>query len=90
MWIELHDPSDKVLKNGYAPISFSVPSGTQYVIYASNWQNIVFNHWDNGNTNPYRTIIPTHSMTLTVYYSTVSATPSKTTHGDHEKHHNKE
>jgi hypothetical protein len=88
IWIELHNPSDQVLKNGYAPISFSVSSGNQYVIHVSSWHNIAFNHWDNGSTDSHRTITLTHSVTLTAYYSTGSTTQSKTTHGDHEKHNN--
>ncbi|HEV2192763.1 MAG TPA: hypothetical protein VGR54_03985 [Nitrosopumilaceae archaeon] len=88
IWIELHNPNGKVLKSGYTPRSFSISSGNQYVIYVSNWQNLVFNHWDNGSTDPFRTITPTHSVTLTAYYSTDSTTSSKTTRDDHEKHHN--
>jgi hypothetical protein len=79
MWVELHAPDGKFLKGGYTPTSFSVTSGTQYVVYASNYENIVFDHWDDGTTNPYRTITPTQSVTLTVYYSVA-------THGHHGNH----
>jgi Fibronectin type III domain len=76
MWTELHDSTGKTLKTGYTPISFTVTSGTLYVVYVSNWQNIVFNHWDDGSTNPQRNVTPIQSTTLTAYYSTGStATP---------------
>jgi hypothetical protein len=88
MWIELHNPDGKVLKTGYTPRSFSISSGNQYVIHVSNWQNLVFDHWDNGSTDLYRTITPTHNVTLTAYYSTDSTAPSKTPHDDHNKHNN--
>ena len=74
IWTELHDSTGKTLKTGYTPISFTVTTGTQYIVYVSNWQNIVFNHWDDGSTNPQRTVTPTQSTTLTAYYSTGSST----------------
>ena len=82
MWTELHDSSGKTLKTGYTPISFSVTSGTQYIVYVSNWQNIVFSHWEDGSTNPQRTVVPIQSTTLTAYYSTGStATPPQSPTG---------
>src|SRR3989475_4484326 len=82
MWTELHDSSGKTLKTGYTPISFSVTSGTQYIVYVSNWQNIVFSHWEDGSTNPQRTVVPIQSTTLTAYYYTGStATPPQSPTG---------
>ncbi|VVC06346.1 Uncharacterised protein [uncultured archaeon] len=82
MWIELHSPSGKLLKTGYTPILIQISSGNQYIIYASNWRNTnVFNHWDDGSTNPYKTITPTQSVTLTAYYSI----STDSTHGEHGK-----
>ena len=74
MWDELHSSSGSTLATGYTTNTYSVTSGTQYTVYISNWQNIVFDHWDDGSTNPYRTITPTQSVTLTAYFSTGSTT----------------
>ncbi len=80
IWNELHSPDGTTIAIGYSPNSYSVTPGNQYGVYVSNWHNTVFNHWDNGSTNPDRIITPTQNTTLTAYYST------STTHGDHEKH----
>src|SRR3989441_7044191 len=73
-WVQLNDSSGKTIATGFTPATFSVTSGTQYTVFAANFQNIVFNHWNDGNTNPSRVITPTQSTTLTAYYSTSSTT----------------
>ncbi|HEX5456881.1 MAG TPA: fibronectin type III domain-containing protein [Candidatus Nitrosotalea sp.] len=72
IWNELHSPSGSTLAKGYTTNTYQVTTGKQYVVYMSNYQNIVFDHWDDGSTNPYRTITPTQSVTLTAYYTTGS------------------
>src|SRR3989475_703269 len=69
MWVTLHDSSGTRIAKGFTPTTFSVTSGAQYTVHAANWKNIVFNHWDDGSTNPSRTITPTQSITLVAYYS---------------------
>src|SRR3989442_9914263 len=73
-WVQLNDSSGKTIATGFTPATFSVTSGTQYTVFAANFQNTVFNHWSDGNTNPSRAITPTQSTTLTAYYSTSSTT----------------
>src|SRR3989441_1123722 len=73
-WVQLNDSSGKTIATGFTPATFSVTSGTQYTVFAANFQNVVFNHWSDGNTNPSRAITPTQSTTLTAYYSTSSTT----------------
>src|SRR5947209_201181 len=83
-WVQLNDSSGKTIATGFTPATFSVTSGTQYTVFAANFQNTVFNHWSDGNTNPSRAITPTQSTTLTAYYSTSSTTtppPSPTPPG---------
>jgi len=53
----------------YTPVTFSVTSGAQYTVHAANWQNIVFNHWDDESINPSRTVTPAQSTTLVEYYT---------------------
>ena len=70
MWVELHSASGATIATGYTPKTFYVSSGVTYAVYVSDWGTTVFNHWDNGSTNPERTITPTTNSTLTAYYST--------------------
>src|SRR3989441_1236802 len=73
-WVQLNDSSGNTIATGFTPATFSVTSGSQYTVFAANFQNTVFNHWSDGNTNPSRAITPTQSTTLTAYYSTSSTT----------------
>ena len=81
MWVELNDSSGSRIASGFTPTTFSVTSGAQYTVHAANWQNIVFNHWNDGNTSPARIIVPTQTATLTAYYtgSTTTSPPSSPT-----------
>lgn len=72
IWDELHSSTGSMIGHGYTTNTYSITTGKQYVVYVSNWQNIVFDHWDDGSTNPYRAITPTQSVTLTAYFSTGS------------------
>ncbi|TLX92779.1 MAG: hypothetical protein E6K93_04050, partial [Thaumarchaeota archaeon] len=73
-WVQLNDSSGNTIATGFTPATFSVTSGSQYTVFVANFQNTVFNHWSDGNTNPSRAITPTQSTTLTAYYSTSSTT----------------
>src|SRR5574337_1851203 len=68
MYIELQDLNGNDIASGYTPISFSTNSGQQYIVHANNYQSLVFSHWDDGTTNPARSITPTHNLALTAYY----------------------
>ncbi|CUR52255.1 putative spherulin 4 [Nitrosotalea devaniterrae] len=57
------------LQSGYTTMTFSVTPGTQYTVTVANYQNYVFDHWSDGNTNPHRTITPTQAATLVAYYN---------------------
>src|SRR5207245_842218 len=58
------------ISESFTPVSFTVKSGTTYVVHVRNYQTTVFNHWMDGSTNSYYTITPTQNVTLTAYYST--------------------
>ncbi len=72
MYMELQNSNGVDIATGFTPVSFSVTSGQQYIVYANDYQNIVFNHWEDGTTNHARTITPTQNMSITAYYSTGS------------------
>jgi hypothetical protein len=59
-----------VLKTGYTPLSFNAESGVSYQVTVANYQNYLFDHWENGSTSIARTISITSDTTLTAYYST--------------------
>ncbi|HXU96305.1 MAG TPA: fibronectin type III domain-containing protein, partial [Candidatus Nitrosotalea sp.] len=70
MWVELHAANGTTLATGYTPITFNVPSGNSYTIVSSNYQNYVFDHWNDGTTTTSKTITLTQNTVLTEYYST--------------------
>jgi hypothetical protein len=45
-------------------------SGTTYKLYASNYKDRVFNHWEDGSTNRVRTLSIGEGATITAYYKT--------------------
>ena len=73
IYIEIQDSTGKDLATGYSPATFSLTQGQQYTVYANDYQNIAFNHWDNGSTNPARVISISQDTTLLAFYSTGSA-----------------
>ncbi|TBR10481.1 MAG: hypothetical protein EPO62_03495 [Candidatus Nitrosotenuis sp.] len=69
MWVELWR-SGVLLQQGYTPFSTYVQTGAQYEVYMGNWQNIMFDHWDDGSTDPRRTITPIQDVDLTAFFRT--------------------
>lgn len=66
----IYSASDnKLIKTGFSPLSYTVTSGIQYKIAVADYKNIVFDHWENGSINRYRTITaPTSDFSITAYY----------------------
>ncbi|HEX5359316.1 MAG TPA: hypothetical protein VFW99_05320, partial [Candidatus Nitrosotalea sp.] len=56
------------IQTGYTTKTFTVTTGNQYTVTVANYQNYVFDHWSDGNTNPNRVITPTQATTLVAYY----------------------
>ncbi|OLD21953.1 MAG: hypothetical protein AUG16_03930 [Thaumarchaeota archaeon 13_1_20CM_2_39_20] len=70
MWTVLRYANGTTITSGFTPVTFTATSGIQYVVHVGNYQNAVFNHWNDGNTSSYKTITPAQNVTLTAYYST--------------------
>ncbi len=66
--IDLDSSTGVLVNSGHTPFTFHVTYGAQYNVVAKNYGSYVFNHWENGSTNPTRAIAPTTNMTLTAYY----------------------
>jgi hypothetical protein len=57
---------------GYTPFAFTVKSNAAYTVTVSDYQDKVFDHWDNGSTNRSRTVSLSADTTITAYYRTGS------------------
>ena len=42
-------------------------SGQSYVVTMGDWQDYVFDHWDNGSTGKSRTVTISQDSTITAY-----------------------
>ena len=69
LWTEISSGTNLV-KTGYTTLLHAGNSGIQYQVCMSDYQNFVFDHWEDGNTNSCKTITPTQDVTLTAYYKT--------------------
>ena len=61
--------SGVTLATGFTPLTFTGAVGLQYLVTVTNWQSIIFVHWDDGSTNLKRTLSPIQDTILTAYYS---------------------
>ena len=75
LWTVLRYTNGTTITSGFTPVTFAVTSGIQYVVHVGNYQNDVFNHWNDGNTSSYKTIKPAQNVTLTAYYSSGTTGP---------------
>ncbi len=58
-----------VVAKGYTTLTFAATPGVSYTITVSNYQNYVFNHWNNASTNPTRTVTLTQNLNVIAYYN---------------------
>jgi hypothetical protein len=58
-----------VVAKGYTTLTFAATPGVPYTITVSNYQNYVFDHWNNASTNPTRTVILTQNLNVIAYYN---------------------
>jgi hypothetical protein len=58
------------LGTGFTPVAFSGTTGNNYVVAVGNYQNYVFCHWQDGNSNSARTVTLGGNTALTAYFST--------------------
>jgi hypothetical protein len=69
LWAEIYQ-NGALVSTGYTTATYGATSGTQYTVCMANYQNYVFDHWEDGTTNACRNITPTQDTTLTAYYKT--------------------
>jgi hypothetical protein len=73
MWASVTSSNGNSVTTGFTPLAFTGTPGTQYTVSIGNYGGYVFDHWDDGTTNPARTVTVTQDTTLTAYYSTSSS-----------------
>ena len=71
LWTTIYSGTTLV-NSGFTPLTYTANANTQYTVCTSNYQNYVFDHWDDGSKNNCRTITPTQDTTLTSYYEVYS------------------
>ncbi len=68
-----------VLASGYTPTTFTGTSGGTYTVTVADYGSTVFCHWQDGSTNPDRTLTLSGNSAVTAYYSTSGSCPATTT-----------
>ena len=58
-----------VVASGFTPLVFTGSYGAQYTVSVANYQNYVFQYWQDGGTNPVRTVTLGQSVVLTAVYA---------------------
>lgn len=72
MWTTIQSGST-VVQTGFTPLSFTGSSSTTYSVSVQDYQNLFFDHWENGSTGRTRTITLNSDTTITAYYRTGSS-----------------
>lgn len=67
MWTELWQ-NGQIIQEGPTPFSAEVQSGTDYEVFMGNWENILFDHWEDGSTNPQRAFSISENTTFTAFF----------------------
>jgi hypothetical protein len=69
LWTEVHS-SDILVKTGFTPHTYWLVPILQYLVCVGDYENYLFDHWDDGTTQRCRQIMPTQNANLTAYYQT--------------------
>lgn len=71
MWVELWQDS-VIIDEGFTPFSASVENGVTYQVSINDGteENSSFSHWEDGSTDPMRTITLAEDTTLTAFFQT--------------------
>ena len=72
MWISIA-ADDGEGNTGITPLAFAGQEGKTYTVTANDFQDLVFDHWEDGSTNRVRTVTVISDTTLTAYYRTPPA-----------------
>ncbi|MDG7001187.1 MAG: spherulation-specific family 4 protein [Nitrososphaerota archaeon] len=70
LWTTVQSQSGNILTVGFTPLVFTAALGETYVINVSDYQNNLFDHWENMSGSASIAISPTHDTLLIAYYRT--------------------
>jgi hypothetical protein len=69
MWTVLYNSNGNQVASGYTPVVFTgLKAGATYSVSVSDYGPYVFNHWEDGSTNSYRTFTANSNLNFTAYY----------------------
>uniref|UniRef100_UPI00307D569A spherulation-specific family 4 protein n=1 Tax=Nitrososphaera sp. TaxID=1971748 RepID=UPI00307D569A len=75
MWTTIAAAGGAVLQTGFTPLAYQGNQG-QYAVTVSDYQDRVFDHWEDGSTARTRTVYLSQDTSITAYYkSSISSTP---------------
>ena len=76
MWTSVGIGSSEV-KAGLTPLAFAGQDGLTYTVTANSFENLAFDHWEDGSTNPSRAVSLQggNNAYLTAYYRVEETTP---------------
>jgi hypothetical protein len=69
MWTEIQ-PAGGSVETGFTPFSKKGDSGTSFTITVDDYQDITFDHWEDGSTERMRTVELDADTEITAYYKT--------------------
>lgn len=67
MWTVIQS-GDSIVQSGYTPLNYQGNSGATYAVSVSDYQDLVFDHWENGSTDRTRTVTLSSATTVTAYF----------------------
>lgn len=56
MWTTVKDSAGATVEEGYTPLTIPVEEGKRYTVGVADWQNQVFDHWQDGSKNRFTEI----------------------------------
>jgi len=70
LYTTIRSSSGTTLRTGYTPLTYTGTSGATYSVTISDYDDSIFDHWNNGSTARTRTITLSQATTITAYFET--------------------
>jgi hypothetical protein len=59
------------VQSGYTPLNYQGNSGATYTVTIADYQDLVFDHWENGSADRTRTVTLSSASTVTAYFKSL-------------------
>lgn len=73
MWMEVKQ-NGATVRTGFTPLSLTLEEGT-YAVSAANYQQIIFDHWQDGSRSSTKSVTLSADTELTAHYNSGAAAP---------------